>query len=194
AHLCSRLRRYTWQAWGMIRRTRNGTAPLKALETLMEYGKIGLALGGGAARGWSHIGVIRALTAAGIKPDIIAGTSIGAVVGGCYASDNLDELERLARELTVRTVWSLLDFNLAGTGLISGTRLNSRLKNVFGDARIEKLDRQFTAVATEIGTGHEIWLSKGPLLEAVRASYALPGIFRSEERRVGKEGVAGGRV
>jgi len=144
----------------------------------MEYGKIGLALGGGAARGWSHIGVIRALTAAGIKPDIIAGTSIGAVVGGCYASDNLDELERLARELTVRTVWSLLDFNLAGTGLISGTRLNSRLKNVFGDARIEKLDRQFTAVATEIGTGHEIWLSKGPLLEAVRASYALPGIFK----------------
>lgn len=144
----------------------------------MEYGKIGLALGGGAARGWSHIGVIRALTAAGIKPDVIAGTSIGAVVGGCYASDSLDELETLARELTVRSVWSFLDFNLAGTGLISGTRLNSRLKNVFGDVRIENLGRQFTAVATEIGTGHEIWLSKGALVDAVRASYALPGIFK----------------
>lgn len=144
----------------------------------MEYGKIGLALGGGAARGWSHIGVIRALTAAGIKPDVIAGTSIGAVVGGCYASDSLDELESLARDLTLRSVWSFLDFNLAGTGLISGTRLNSRLKNVFGDVRVEHLDRQFTAVATEIGTGHEIWLSKGALVDVVRASYALPGIFK----------------
>lgn len=144
----------------------------------MEYGKIGLALGGGAARGWSHIGVIRALSAAGIEPDIIAGTSIGAVVGGCYAAGHLDDLEEMARELTVRGVWNFLDFNLAGTGLISGTRLNSRLKKVFGDARIEELDRKFTAVATEIGTGHEIWLSRGELGEAVRASYALPGVLK----------------
>ncbi|CFX38410.1 NTE family protein RssA [Candidatus Filomicrobium marinum] len=144
----------------------------------MEYGKIGLALGGGAARGWSHIGVIRALSAAGIEPDIIAGTSIGAVVGGCYAAGHLDDLEDMARGLTVRGVWNFLDFNLAGTGLISGTRLNSRLKKVFGDVRIEDLDCKFTAVATEIGTGHEIWLSRGELGDAVRASYALPGVLK----------------
>lgn len=144
----------------------------------MEYGKIGLALGGGAARGWSHIGVIKALKAAGIEPDIIAGTSIGAVVGGCYATGNLDNIESFARELTARGVWNFLDFNLAGTGLITGTRLSTRLKTLLGDARIEDLNRQFAAVATEIGTGHEIWLSKGLLSEAVRASYALPGIFK----------------
>src|SRR5690606_1172448 len=127
----------------------------------MEYGKIGLALGGGAARGWSHIGVIRALSAAGIKPDIIAGTSIGAVVGGCYAAGRLDDIENFACELTARSVWNFLDFNLSGTGLITGTRLSARLKTLLGDARIEDLTRQFAAVATEIGTGHEIWLSKG---------------------------------
>lgn len=144
----------------------------------MEYGKIGLALGGGAARGWSHIGVIRALDDAGIHPEIIAGTSIGAVVGGCYAAGRLDDIENFARELTARSVWNFLDFNLAGTGLITGSRLSARLKAVFADKRIEELDREFAAVATEIGTGHEIWLSKGPLSEAVRASYALPGIFK----------------
>lgn len=144
----------------------------------MEHGKIGLALGGGAARGWSHIGVIRALAAAGIEPDIIAGTSIGAVVGGCYATGNLDNIEDFARELTARRVWNFLDFNLAGTGLITGARLSARLKTLLGDARIENMDRQFAAVATEIGTGHEIWLTKGSLSEAVRASYALPGIFK----------------
>lgn len=144
----------------------------------MEYGKIGLALGGGAARGWSHIGVIRALKAAGIEPDIIAGTSIGAVVGGCYATGKLDDIESFACELTARGVWNFLDFNLSGSGLITGTRLSARLKTLLGECRIEDLSRQFAAVATEIGTGHEIWLSKGSLAEAVRASYALPGIFK----------------
>ena len=89
--------------------------------------KIGLALGGGAARGWAHIGVLKALNAAGIKPDIIAGTSIGAVVGGCYAAGHLDQLEDFARELTPRRIFGLLDFNLAGTGLIGGQRLCERL-------------------------------------------------------------------
>src|SRR3990172_12109797 len=82
----------------------------------MSAGKIGLGLGGGAARGWAHIGVLRALLKAGIKRDIIAGTSIGAVVGGCYVAGHLDELEGFARELTRRRVLGLLDFNLAGTG------------------------------------------------------------------------------
>lgn len=141
-------------------------------------GKIGLALGGGAARGWAHIGVLKALDAIGIKPDIIAGTSIGAVVGGCYAAGHLDALEGFARELTRRRVFGYLDFNLAGTGLINGQRLCERLDRHLGDRAIEQLDTRFTAVATEIGSGHEIWLSRGKLVEAVRASYAIPGIFR----------------
>lgn len=140
--------------------------------------KIGLALGGGAARGWAHIGVIKALTAAGLKPDIIAGTSIGAVVGGCQAAGHLGDLEAFARELTPRRIFGYLDFNLAGNGLIGGQRLCDRLERHLGDRRIEYLDTRFTAVATEIGTGHEHWLSRGPLVQAVRASYALPGIFK----------------
>ena len=140
--------------------------------------KVGLALGGGAARGWAHIGVLRALQAAGIKPDIIAGTSIGAVVGGCYAAGHLDDIEGFARELTPRRIFGYLDFNLAGTGLIGGQRLCDRLDRHLGDRRIEDLETRFTAVATEIGTGHEHWLSRGKLVDAVRASYALPGIFK----------------
>lgn len=142
------------------------------------HGKIGLALGGGAARGWAHIGVIRALESVGIVPDIIAGTSIGAVVGGCYAAGHLDHLERFARELTVRRVFGYLDFNFAGTGLINGQKLCQRLELDLGERRIEDLKLRFTTVATEIGSGHEVWLSRGNLVTAMRASYALPGIFR----------------
>ncbi len=140
--------------------------------------RIGLALGGGAARGWAHIGVLRALERAGIRPDVIAGTSIGAVVGGCYAADHLDNLERWARELTPKRIFGYLDFNFAGTGLISGQRLCERLEQHLGDRSIESLGTRFTAVATEIGTGHEHWLSRGRLVDAVRASYALPGVFK----------------
>jgi NTE family protein len=140
--------------------------------------RIGLALGGGAARGWAHIGVLKALERHGIRPDIIAGTSIGAVVGGCYAADHLDNLERWARELTPKRIFGYLDFNFAGTGLISGQRLCDRLEQHLGDRNIEDLGTRFTAVATEIGTGHEHWLSRGRLVDAVRASYALPGVFR----------------
>ena len=140
--------------------------------------RIGLALGGGAARGWAHIGVLRALDEAGIKPDVIAGTSIGAVVGGCYAANHLDNLERWARELTPKRIFGYLDFNFAGTGLISGQRLCDRLEQHLGDRNLEDLETRFTAVATEIGTGHEHWLSRGRLVDAVRASYALPGVFK----------------
>jgi len=140
--------------------------------------KIGLALGGGAARGWAHIGVLRALNKAGIQPDIIAGTSIGAVVGACEIAGQLDALEEFARELTRRRVLGYLDFNLSGTGLITGHRLGERLRKQLGETRIEEMPRRFTAVATEIGTGHEVWLSRGHVVDAVRASYALPGVFR----------------
>ncbi|MCC2110832.1 MAG: patatin-like phospholipase family protein [Hyphomicrobiales bacterium] len=138
---------------------------------------VGVALGGGAARGWAHIGVLRALEEAGIVPDIIAGTSIGALVGGCYLAGKLDELEHFARKLSKRKVFSLLDFSFSGSGLISGQRLSARLEEDLRHVQIEDLDRKFIAVATELGTGHEIWMSRGNLVEAMRASYALPGIF-----------------
>src|SRR3954451_9823022 len=139
--------------------------------------KIGLALGGGAARGWSHIGVMRVFEREGIVPDIIAGCSVGAVVGGCYAAGKLDELEAFARSLTKRRVMGLLDFHISGSGLISGDRLRRLLEHDLGHLRIESLPLKYATVATELGTGHEIWLTRGPLVEAMRASYALPGVF-----------------
>ncbi len=140
--------------------------------------KIGLALGGGSARGWAHIGVLKVLNEAGIYPDIIAGTSIGAVVGGCYVAGELAALERFALELTRRKVLGFLDFNFSGSGLITGQRLCDILDTRLKGMAIENLSKRFVAVATEIGTGHEIWLSRGRLVDAMRASYALPGIFR----------------
>ncbi len=140
--------------------------------------RIGLALGGGSARGWSHIGVLRALNEAGIYPDVIAGTSMGAVVGGCYVAGELDALEEFARGLTRRKVLGFLDFNLAGSGLIHGQKLCDVLQARLNRVNIETLDNKFVAVATEIGTGHETWLSRGSLVDAMRASYALPGIFK----------------
>ena len=139
--------------------------------------KLGLALGGGAARGWSHIGAIQALHEAGLTIDVVAGCSIGAAVGACYAAGKLDELEEFARSLTKRRVMGLLDFHLSGSGLIAGERLRRLLERDLGDLRIEALPVTFATVATELGTGHEIWLTKGGVVEAVRASYALPGIF-----------------
>ena len=139
--------------------------------------RLGLALGGGSARGWAHIGVIRALEEAGLAPAVVAGCSIGAVVGGCYAADKLDALEAFALGLTKRRVMGLLDLRLTGSGLIGGDRLRRRLVQDLAGRRIEDLPVRFAAVATELGTGHEVWLRRGPLVEAVRASYALPGIF-----------------
>ena len=139
--------------------------------------KIGLALGGGAARGWSHIGVLRVLEEAGIVPDVIAGCSIGAVVGGCYAAGKLDELESFALSLTKRRVMGLLDFHFSGAGLIAGGRLQRLLDQDLTDRRVETLPIKFCTIATELTSGHEIWLTRGPLVQAMRASYALPGVF-----------------
>lgn len=145
--------------------------------------KIGLALGAGAARGWSHIGVLRQLAEQGIYPDVIAGTSIGAVVGGCYAAGKLDQIEAFARSLTRRRVFTLMDLSFSGASLITGERLKAALDQELEGVTIESLPMPFAAVATEVGTGHEVWLQRGSLPLAIRASYALPGIF--EPVRVG---------
>lgn len=138
---------------------------------------IALALGGGCARGWSHIGVLRALDEAGIEVSMIAGTSIGALVGGCYLAGKLDQLEEFARGLTRRRMFGLLDLNLRGNGLFGGMKLDARLREHLDGVLIEDLPKPFVAVASEIRTGHEIWLSAGSLVAAMRASYALPGVF-----------------
>jgi NTE family protein len=138
---------------------------------------ISLALGGGAARGWAHIGVLRALDEAGIEISMIAGTSIGALVGGCYLAGKLDQLEEFARSLTKRRIFGLLDINLGGSGLFGGMKLTSRMQEHMNGSRFEDLPRPFVCVATEVRTGHEIWLTEGSLITAMRASYALPGVF-----------------
>jgi len=138
---------------------------------------IGLALGGGAARGFAHIGIVKALVAAGIVPNVVVGTSIGAVVGGAYAAGHLDTLEEWARSLQPRSVLSYLDIRLNGSGLIGGTKLAAELEAAMGQTLIEDLPIKYATVATEVRTGHEIWLTQGPMVEAMRASYALPGIF-----------------
>ena len=139
--------------------------------------KLALALGGGAARGWAHIGVLRALDEAGIEVGMVAGTSIGALVGGCYLAGKLDELEAFARSITMRRLVGLLDLTIGGSGLLGGMRLTKRMQEHLQDLSIEDLDRPFVAVATELHSGHEVWISAGSLITALRASYALPGIF-----------------
>jgi len=138
--------------------------------------RLGLALGGGAARGWAHIGVIRALEAAGIRPDMVCGTSIGALVGAAYAGGELDRFERWVMEMGIRELISFLDLRLSG-GVIKGERLMEFLRRNFVDRPIEELALPFAAVATALGTGSEVWLRSGSTIEAVRASSALPGLF-----------------
>jgi len=139
--------------------------------------KIALALGGGAARGWAHIGVLRALDEAEIEVGMIAGTSIGALVGGCYLAGKLDELETFARSLTMRRIASLLDLTIGGGGLLGGMRLTKRMQEHLEGLMIEDLPKPFVAVASELNSGHEVWIDGGNLITALRASYALPGIF-----------------
>jgi len=138
---------------------------------------IGLALGGGAARGFAHIGIVRTLVEHGIVPNIVVGTSIGAVVGGAYAAGQLDTLEAWARGLQPRNILGYLDIRLNGSGLIGGDKLATQLEAALGQTLIEELPMKFASVATEVRTGHEIWLTHGRIVDAMRASYALPGIF-----------------
>lgn len=138
---------------------------------------IGLALGGGVARGFAHIGAVRALLEADIRPDIIAGTSIGAVVGGAYLAGKLDVLENWSRSLTKQRMLGYMDIKWGGSGLMRGERLARVLRHYMGDIRIEDLDRPFAAVACDLRTGYEVWLQTGPIVPAIRASYALPGAF-----------------
>lgn len=139
--------------------------------------KIGFVLGAGSARGWAHIGVLRALTEAGIKPDFVAGCSVGAFVGAAFAAGRLDTLEAWALSLDWRRVLKLADFGLRG-GLIKGERVNELFHEQFVECDFSELPMQFAAVATDLHSGQEIWLREGKVSAAIGASIAVPGLFR----------------
>jgi NTE family protein len=138
--------------------------------------KIGLALGGGAARGWAHIGVIRALAERGVTPAVVSGASIGSLVGAALAGGTLDELEEWVLGLRRLDVIKLLDARLAG-GVIEGNRVMAAIKDILQDRAIEDLDLPYGAVATDLQRGRTVWLREGSTINAVRASCAMPGLF-----------------
>ncbi|MFZ5524124.1 MAG: patatin-like phospholipase RssA [Pseudomonadota bacterium] len=138
--------------------------------------RVGLALGSGSARGWAHVGVIRALERVGIKPDLVCGTSIGALVGAAYAAGEMESFEKWLRGLGIADVLSFMDVRLSG-GMIKGERLMEFFRRSFVDRPIENLAMPFAAVATAFHNGAEIWLREGSTIEAVRASIALPALF-----------------
>lgn len=137
---------------------------------------IGLALGGGSARGWAHIGVIQELEKNGIRPDLVCGTSIGALVGAAYAGGKIGQLGDWVLGLTMTDVMSFMDLTING-GMLKGDRLMGFFRKNFLDCPIEDLDLPFGAVATALHTGAEVWLQRGSTLDAIRASIALPGLF-----------------
>lgn len=139
--------------------------------------KVGLALGSGSARGWAHIGVIRALAEAGIEIGCVAGTSIGALVGAGFALDKMDVLEDFARQLDWKEIVSFLDVTFPRSGLIDGGKVTDFFRNHVREMNIEQLPLPYCAVATELSTGREVVLSRGDLVEAIRASISIPGIF-----------------
>ena len=154
---------------------------------------IGLALGSGAARGWAHIGVIETLADMGIRPQVVAGTSIGAFVGAAYAAGQLKPLKSWVKTLSWKDILTFLDVTLGDAGLIQGDKLFDFVRQHMPDGRIENLPTPFAAVATDLYSGQEVWFREGPLLQAVRASIALPGLFTPIEHE-GRWLVDGGLV
>jgi NTE family protein len=139
--------------------------------------KIGIALGSGSARGWAHIGVLNQLTEMGIEPDIVAGSSIGSLVGAAYAGQNLESFENWVNGLDSKGIIQLLDITWGKGGLIEGKKLFDYFSDNLEDDDIGSLPVQFAAVATDMSTGREVWFQEGSVYEAVRASIALPGLF-----------------
>lgn len=143
--------------------------------------RVGLALGSGSARGWAHVGVIRALEEAGIRPDLVCGTSVGAMVGAAYAAGELDRFEQWVRGMGITDVVGFMDVSFNG-GLIKGERLMEFFRSHVVDRLIGELAMPFAAVATALPTGAEVWLREGSTVEAVRVSLAMPAMFTPVRR------------
>ncbi|MBW2170141.1 MAG: patatin-like phospholipase family protein, partial [Deltaproteobacteria bacterium] len=139
--------------------------------------KIGLALGSGSARGWAHIGVIEALNEAGIQIDYVAGTSVGAVVGAVYASGKIHSFENSILQFDWKKVVSFLDVVFPKSGLIDGNKIADFVRTHVEEKNIENLSLPFRAISTDLVTGNEVVFQEGDIIEAVRASISIPGIF-----------------
>jgi len=139
---------------------------------------VSLVLGSGGARGYAHIGAIEELRAQGFDIRSVAGSSMGALVGGIYAGGKLDAYRDWARALQRLDVLRLLDWTFSGGGFIKGDRVIEQIKSLIGDIRIEDLPISYTAVAVDLYAQREVWFSRGPLFDAIRASIAIPTVFR----------------
>ncbi|MBS0468358.1 MAG: patatin-like phospholipase family protein [Proteobacteria bacterium] len=155
--------------------------------------RVGLALGSGSARGWAHIGVLQVLREEGVQPDIVCGSSIGALVGAAYAAGELERFSEWVHTLGLREVFGFMDFNLAG-GMLKGEKLIAFWRRNFADFNIEDAQLPFGAVATDLHSGAEVWLREGSIADAVRASIALPGLFTPMVQEGGRLLVDGGLV
>lgn len=156
-------------------------------------GRIGLALGSGSARGLAHIGVLRALEERGIAAEVVAGTSMGALIGAVHAAGKLDGLATTFQSFDWRRTASFLDIVLPKSGLLDGARISALVRDHVASASIAGLPRPFAAVATDIASGEEVVIRDGDVIEAVRASISVPGIF-TPVRRNGRILVDGGLV
>lgn len=139
--------------------------------------KIGVALGSGGARGWAHIGVLHALEEAGLSPDVVCGTSIGAVIGALHLKGALADFAQFVRRMNRIRLSQYFDFKFSAGGVIAGKRVLQVLEPMLGKTAIEDLPRRFGCVATDLATGEEVWLLEGRLIDALRASYSIPGLF-----------------
>ncbi|MEW6299226.1 MAG: patatin-like phospholipase family protein [Thermodesulfobacteriota bacterium] len=138
---------------------------------------VGLALGSGSARGWAHIGVIQTLGEAGVPIDYVAGSSIGALVGGVFCAGQLDTLAREARHLDWRRLVRMLDIALPRSGLLAGEKITAFIRQLTGERPLTTLPTPFWAVATDLRTGREVWIRQGSIADAIRASMSVPGIL-----------------
>jgi NTE family protein len=149
--------------------------PERASRLALLRGRIGIAFGSGAARGFAHVGVLRELAAAGIHPEVICGASAGALVGAVHAAGRLDEFEDWARKLDRRGVLSLLDVSFSG-GALRGRRMIEQIASFLPKGDVEALPLPFAAVATDLETGREMWLRHGPIVDVLHATCAIPGV------------------
>jgi len=139
--------------------------------------RVALALGSGGARGYAHIGVIHELRERGYEVVGVAGSSMGALVGGLHAAGSLDEFADWAKTLTQRAVLRLLDPSITAAGVLRAEKILDAVRDMLGDATIESLPIPYTAVATDLIAGKSVWLQRGPVDAAIRASIAIPGII-----------------
>ena len=150
----------------------------------MSRSKVGLALSSGAARGLAHVGVLDVLERKGIPIDMIAGTSIGAIIGAAYAAGkNIGEITSAVTSLNLRKMMSLADFTIPTSGFIKGKKINSWLKSIIGEVDFAELKIPFTCLATDISSGKEVVIKQGPVVAAVRASASMPIIFTPVKRQ-----------